>query len=272
MDLELWKIVALSVIQGTTEFLPISSSGHLVVATSWLSPGSDNPDQISDLNIVLHVGTLGSILLFYSQRIMRLLGEDAQVVPKLMLATVPSMVVGLSLKLLVPDTIRSLILDNGLVAGFLLPVTGLILLFGSRPKPHSMEYQQMTFWQALAMGIAQAGAILPGISRSGTTITAGLRLGLTPDSAATFSFLMAIPVIAGAGLLEILSLVRDLGTNVEQTTPWSALLLGMSVSFVVGYLALRWLANWLQQGRFHLFAWWCFLLGFSVIAWQLLGQ
>ena len=272
MNLELWKIIVLSVIQGATEFLPISSSGHLVVAAAWLSPEGTDAIDISDLNIVLHVGTLGSILAFYFHRIMRLLGEDRGVIPKLAIATIPAVLIGLPLKLLVPDAIESLVLENALVAGCLLPVTGLILLFGTRPSTDPIRYQQMTFWQAAAMGVAQAFAILPGISRSGSTIAAGMRLGLTPSSAATFSFLMAIPVIAGAGLIEVVSMIRDAGGDPEQTTPWPYLFVGMAVAFAVGYVSLKWLVNWLERGRFRLFAWWCIPFGFCVILWQLLAS
>lgn len=271
MNLELWKIVVLSVIQGATEFLPISSSGHLVVAAAWLAPESGDAIDISDLNIVLHVGTLGSILTFYFQRIMRLLGEDRGVTPKLVVATIPAVLFGLPLKLLVPEAIESMVLENALVAGCLLPITGLILLYGARPQPNPIRYQEMTLWQAALMGVAQAFAILPGISRSGSTIAAGLRLGLTPSSAATFSFLMAIPVIGGAGLIEILSLIRDAGTQPDHSTPWPHLLVGMSVAFAVGYFSLQWLVSWLERGRFRLFAWWCIPFGLSVILWQWLA-
>jgi undecaprenyl-diphosphatase len=119
---------------------------------------------------------------------------------------------------------------------------------------------------ALLIGLFQAFAILPGISRSGTTIVAGLGCGLRRDEAATFSFLLAIPAIGGAGLLEL----KDLLSEPAGHMPLGALALGALVSFVVGLLSLCWLIRWLQKGRLHLFAWWVIPLGLAVIAWRLL--
>lgn len=261
MPLELWQIVVLAIVQGFTEFLPISSSGHLVVLSALMSSGDPRQLDVGDLSVVLHVGTLLSIVVFYWRRIWRLLGEDRAVIRLLIIGTVPAVVVGLTIEL----TCKHLI-ENPLLAGILLPVTGLILLWATRELSGSGKYQQLSAGQAFVIGVAQAVAILPGLSRSGTTISAGLKLKLAPESAATFSFLLAIPAIAGAGLLKTVSLVTKAGMS----TPWPHLLIGGLVSFAVGLIALRWLILWLERGRLQLFAWWCIPLGIVVTIWQLL--
>jgi undecaprenyl-diphosphatase len=263
MQLGLWQILALAVVQGVTEFLPISSSGHLVVLASLISSGDVEHLEVSDLNIVLHIGTLFSILIFYWSRILRLLNEDRRTVGLLIVGTIPAVVIGLTIKVAFED-----ILESPLLAGCLLPVTGLILLWAVRELKGERRYQDLSYRHALVIGCSQAAAILPGLSRSGTTISAGLKLGLAPRSAATFSFLLAIPAIGGAGVLEVASLLSH---GESMTTPWTHLLSGGLVAFLVGLGSLFWLINWLERGKLQLFAWWCIPLGIGVVLWQLLG-
>lgn len=259
MQLSLPEILVLAVVQGVAEFLPVSSSGHIVVLSHWMQERGGKPPDIGDLNIVLHVGTLFSILVFYHQRIWRLLTTDRRIIGMLIIATIPAVLVGLPIKKYCEH-----ILENPWVAGAMFPVTGAALLFLSyRPAGH-VEYPQMTFRQAIWIGLSQAVAILPGLSRSGSTIAAGVGTGLTRNSAAAFSFLLAIPVIAGAGLLEGIDFWQD----GQLSTPISYMLLGTAVSFVVGLAALWFLNRWLERGRLHIFAWYCILLGAAVLAWQ----
>jgi undecaprenyl-diphosphatase len=260
MQLSLWDILLLAVVQGFTEFLPVSSSGHLVVLSGLIASGDPRELDVADLNVVLHIGTLFSIVVFYWQRIWRLLGEDRRVIRLLIVGTIPAVVFGLAIKL----TFEELI-ENALLAGLMLPITGLMLLWAARHMQGKREYAELTDGQAFVIGLSQSAAILPGLSRSGTTICAGLKLGLSPQSAATFSFLLAIPAIAGAGLLTTISLATKTGIQ----TPWQHLVLGGVVSFVVGLFALHWLIRWLERGRLQLFAWWCIPLGICVTLWQL---
>ncbi len=260
MQLALWHILILAVVQGFTEFLPISSSGHLVVLSAFIAAGNPEHLDVADLNVVLHIGTLFSIVVFYWQRIWRLLGVDRRVIRPLIIGTIPAVVIGLTVKIACEQLVES-----ALLAGLMLPVTGLILLWALHGMKGQREYTELTDREALWIGLSQAAAILPGLSRSGTTISTGLKLGLKPQAAATFSFLLAIPAIAGAGLLTTISLATKTGL----TTPWQHLLIGGIVSFAVGLLALHWLINWLERGRLRLFAWWCIPLGIAVTIWQL---
>lgn len=259
MTFALWKILVLAVVQGFTEFLPISSSGHLVVLSALLANGDPSQLEIGDLSVVLHVGTLLSILVFFWRQIWQLLTTDRRTIWLLAIGTAPAVVIGLTIEM----TCKHLI-EKPLLAGLMLPVTGLVLLWATRELEGKGKYNDLSVLQALTIGISQAVAILPGISRSGTTISAGLKLRLAPKEAATFSFLLAIPAIGGAGLLKGISAYRHGGLS----TPWQHLALGGSVSFVVGIVALFWLINWLERGRLRLFAWWCIPLGVGVTIWQ----
>lgn len=262
MQLELWQIVLLAIVQGVTEFLPISSDGHLAVAAAlMLGSGETESLEIPDLVIVLHGGTLVSILVFYWRRIRELLQGERRTIGMLIVASVPAVAVGLPVKLFAEKWLAS-----PLLAGVFLIVTGLVLVIARWLSPRSGHYRELKARDALLVGLAQAAAILPGLSRSGCTITAGLKLGLSPQSSATFSFLMAIPVIAGACAVELVTLWEEGGI----ATPVEHLLLGVLVSFMVGLVSLWWLVRWLERGRFAYFAWWCIPVGLCVVIWQVL--
>jgi undecaprenyl-diphosphatase len=262
------EILILAVVQGVSEFLPISSSGHVVVGEALFDefrllaqPMTDQ--QKLSLNIVLHVGTLLAILVFYRQRIRQLLRQDRRVLLLLLVGSLPAAVAGLGLKRQFEH-----VLTDPLLAGFMFPVTGLMLLWTARRETGQTTCRKLGYGGALLIGLFQAFAILPGISRSGATIVAGLGCGLRRDEAAAFSFLLAIPAIGGAGLLETVKLLKEGSAS----TPPSALAVGALVSFAVGLAALWWLVRWLRQGRLYHFAWWVIPLGLAVIAWQLLTQ
>ena len=253
---ETLKVFLLAVVQGIAEFLPVSSSGHLVVLNELLGTGEGSVE----LNVILHLGTLLAILVFYWRRVVALLGADRRLIPRLIVGTLPAAVIGLVVK-----RNFAYLLADPLLAGCMFPVTGILLLLLAWVKPGERDYVQLTYGQVLVIGFAQALALLPGVSRSGTTIVAGSLLGLERQSAATFSFLLAIPVIAGAGLLEC----REMLETGETTTPLGLLLLGATLSFLVGLGSLHWLVRWIEAGWLHRFAYWLIPLGVVVILWQL---
>jgi len=260
--LTLTQILVLAVVQGIAEFLPISSSGHLVIVAALLHPTGDLEDlSVADVNIVLHGGTLLSIVVFYWGRIWRLLGEDRRTVGLLLVGTLPAIAIGLPLK-----AYAEKVLENPLLAGFLLPVTGAVLLAISRKQPRDVEYPALGYGRAFLVGISQAAALLPGLSRSGLTISAGLAVGLSRRSAATFSFLLALPAIGGACAYQMVQLMDA----TQVVTPVGHLAMGAAVSFVVGLVSLWWVVKWLEQGRLQYFAYWCIAVGLAVIIWQLI--
>ncbi|MBP63926.1 MAG: UDP-diphosphatase [Planctomycetaceae bacterium] len=261
MEQPLWQIVILAIVQGLTEFLPISSSGHLVIVGEILAGWSgQRPPESLNLMIVLHLGTLMSILVFYARRIVHIISEDRRTIGLLIVGSIPAVIVGLSL-----NHYYEKLLDNPVLTGFMLLLTGVVLLTSARCRQGTGNYQQLTLWRALAVGVSQAASILPGISRSGTTICTGLGVGMTGESAATFSFLLAIPVIGGASLLKLKPIVFA----AEPTTSVVNLLIGAAIAFAVGLVALRWLVSWLAKGRLWWFAPWCFVAGTAVLCWQL---
>ncbi len=251
------EIVILAVVQGIAEFLPISSSGHLVILGAMLGKLGDSPT----LEIILHAGTLGSILVVFWRRIVKLLTSDQRVIPLLIVGTIPAAVVGLMIRKYFEQ-----ILHNPVLVGVMLLFTGAMLIVLGRLKPRAGDYQSMTLLGAFLVGCFQAFAILPGVSRSGSTILGGRLMGLENDDSVTFSFLLAIPAILGATLLTLKDLFEDYSAGNPIGYSMSELLAGAAVSFVVGILALRWLIGWSRQDRLHWFAWWCIPAGIVVIA------
>ncbi|MCA9101613.1 MAG: undecaprenyl-diphosphate phosphatase [Planctomycetales bacterium] len=262
--MHLIDLIILGIVQGLTEFLPVSSSGHLVIVAALFEAcyGRQLPDVV-EVNILLHLGTLVSTLTVYWSRVWRMLGDDRRLAGWIVLATLPAVVVGLLMKRYFEGA-----LENPLLAGCLLIVTGVVLLLASRLPVGEWTERNMGAGRAWKIGLSQAIAVLPGISRSGITISAGLAVGLRRDAAATFSFLLMLPAVAGACTLETLEFVTS---DAPVHTSWTYLLTGMFVSFLVGVFALRWLLNWLRHGRLHYFAYWCIPLGLGVIVWQLVG-
>jgi undecaprenyl-diphosphatase len=267
-DGSLASTVWLAVIQGLTEFLPISSSGHLVLGSALL--GVEEGVQFQ--TVALHVGTLLAVLAVYRRDLLRLV-DDARggrwrELGLLAVGTVPAVVVGLGLH----DFLSGLF-ESPTAAAIGLILTACILVAGERARRRSRralppgvagEEKRLSWPAALGIGCAQAFAILPGVSRSGSTIAAGLGCGLDARQAARFSFLLSIPAIGGAALLEGLSALEgDVGA-----VPWSELGIGMAVSAVVGWASLRVLLAFLGRGVFHGFAVYCAALG---VGWLLFG-
>lgn len=256
-----FEIIVLAIVQGIAEFLPISSSGHLVILAAIFNQDAETFD-VADLTIVLHAGTLLSILVFYWNRILMLLREDRRTIPLIIIGTIPAAIAGVVIKKMFKE-----ILSNPMLAGAMLIVTGLILLFASRQKQREGTYQELTLGKAFGIGVAQAFAILPGISRSGSTIAAGISAGLSRRDSATFSFLLAIPAIGGAAFLEIIDILR--AESVTQSTSPKLLALGALISFVVGLFSLWLLLRTLEKGKLEWFSYWCIPVGIAVLAWQL---
>jgi undecaprenyl-diphosphatase len=258
----LWQVLVLAVVQGVTEFLPVSSDGHLALVEPLIWTSSSPRPEAMDLTIVLHLGTLGSILVFYRRRIAELLTADRRVAWLIVLGTIPAVALVLICKVLLDDQFEAY-LKSVLLAGFMLPVTGAALIWASFRAGGERDYRELTWWDSVLIGVAQALAILPGLSRSGSTIAAGLTLGMTRKAAATYSFLLAIPALAGAGAYEGLKMLRH-GATLSASPP--NLLIGAIVSFAVGLVALAALSRIVERGRLHYFGWYCIGLGLVVIA------
>jgi undecaprenyl-diphosphatase len=258
------QAVILGIVQGIGEFLPISSSGHLVIAGELLDQATgtrtDSGEKLM-MNVTLHAGTLLSILIVYQREILKLRLQP-RVCLMLILASIPAAAVGFTLK----DFFER-VFETPLVAGVALFGTAGLLVIGQRLEKNVLSYEQLTLRQSLFIGLFQAFALIPGISRSGSTISGGLICGLKRDSAAAFSFLMAIPVIGGAALLELKDVVT--GEAAVSQDFVAALLAGGVTAFVVGLFSLRWLIALIAKGRLHWFAYYCAAVGTATIIWQL---
>ncbi|MEC9073096.1 MAG: undecaprenyl-diphosphate phosphatase [Myxococcota bacterium] len=267
-------VIALAILQGLTEFLPVSSSGHLRLLATF--GGVKEPQTLFD--IVLHVGTLVPILVVYREQVIRLVSAclrvlrapgswadepDAKVAWWLVVASVPTVAIALSLG----DLTESLATDVRWVAAALVVNGGVLLLLGalcrrseSEGAAEGRDLHQMGLRDALVVGTVQGLAIFRGISRSGSTITASMVCGLDREAAASFSFLLSIPVILGA-------LILKWDPEVVSSVSWQTLLLGGSVAAAVGTGALLLLLGLLKKGRLHLFAWYCFALAALTLVW-----
>jgi undecaprenyl-diphosphatase len=237
-------------VQGLTEFLPISSSGHLVLVPALL--GIDEPDLAT--TALLHVGTLTAVVWYYRKDLWSLTRvrtdpEARRILWLLFIGTIPAAIVGLTL-----DGPIEIIFTEPWIAAVALIVTGVVLAVTALLPAGARRLAEGTTGDAFVVGWAQAFALIPGISRSGMTITAGLAQGLQRVEAARYAFLLAVPSIAGAGFLEGLKLID--GGGIEP-----AMLVGVAVAAVSGYLAISWLIRLLARAGIAPFAVYCIVFG-----------
>jgi len=251
----------LGLIQGITEFLPISSSGHLVLGKYIL--GGDLEAGIT-YEVVVHFGSLCAILIYYRKILGELLmsgigflkspsekKDDTQVktIGFILVSMIPAMAIGFTLK----DYIEDIFMDPLLVS-IMLIVTGFILFLTRFVGDTTKE---INLPKSFVIGLAQAFAMIPGVSRAGSTISASLYLGVKREDAANFSFLMVIPVIAGAMLLQLKEMM-EVGVSDAQMM---SLTVGFLTSFISGYFALKYLILILKKKGFHYFAYYCWVVG-----------
>ncbi len=263
---ELFQVIILGVVQGIAEFLPISSSGHLVIVNEMLSGDISSASEDLAMNIALHVGTLGSILVVY-RRDLRSLLFDAKMIQAIIIATLPIVLIGLTLK----DLIESAF-DTPAVAAAGLLVTAMLLWLCEWLEPPGVDQSAIStksvpgLKQAISIGLFQALAVVPGISRSGSTIAGGVMTGLPRQPAARFSFLIAIPAILGATLLH----AKDMLESPEAFPLDATLLVGAFVSFVVGIFALEGLLKIVRKKKLRWFALYCLVVSLATFTWLLI--
>jgi len=257
----------LALLQAVTEFLPVSSSGHLVLAQRLLGAGAE-PDILFD--VLLHIATTVAVLVYLRRDVLALLrglvhpgragdgpfaGFERKAVGLILLANVPTAMIGLGIE----KTLLQLVTRPEVVSVMLI-VTGLFL-WGERVGGAGRSLAEMRPRDAIGIGLFQGIAVLPGISRSGATIIGGIVLGVERDLAARFSLLISIPAIAGAAILE-LSKATNVGT--VRVGPY---LLGMVVAGLAGYLAIDVILRLVRQRRFHLFSYYLWPLGLLALLW-----
>ena len=244
-------------VQGLTEFLPISSSGHLVVVPAFLErAGMDISPPSLQVSAVLHLGTLIAVLLYFRSDVLKVLRfrsdhEGRKIMLLVAIGTIPA-IIGFPL-----ESTLERFQDTVANVGWTLMATGVILLIGQRFAHGVRVLTEGRVPDAIVVGVAQAFALIPGISRSGITISAGNGRGFQPVEAARFSFLLGMPAIAGAGLTQLPD-VLDSGFEAE-------LLVGLLVAAVSGYLAIAWLLAALRRTGLSPFAIYCLAVGLVTV-------
>ena len=268
--MDIIQAIIIGIIQGLTEFLPVSSSAHLVFAHNILGVESSLA-----FDVFLHLGTLIAVLWYFRWDIIKMLkswwlsiGDILQgrfmqglrddpykrLAWYVILATIPVGIAGV----LFEDSIDALFSGALYVPAFFLFVTGTILYLSQRMNSGNINLRNISAKEALWMGLGQACAILPGLSRSGTTIAAGLTAGLEKEFAAKFSFILSIPAIFGAFLFQL----KDIGSAMD--TNFLPIILGFIASIIAGYFAIKWMLDLIKNRSLDIFAYYCWLMGIIV--------
>lgn len=274
----LYQVVILALVQGLTEFLPISSSGHLALAPwllGWKDPGLT-------FDIALHLGTLIAIVIYFFRDWVQVLGQgfglnwgsdpDLKVNRGLLwlmaLATVPAGIAGMALHKAADTTLREPPVGMYVIGGMLIGV-GLLMWWAECAGRKDKGIRNLGLWDALWVGLAQAIAVIPGTSRSGITITAGLSRGYTREAAARFSFLLSTPTIAAAAAKAAWDLHKQGGIAPDMKIPF---LVGVLVSGLSGTIVVAFLMQFLRQHTMRVFVWYRIALGILVIALAVSGR
>ena len=264
-----FEALILGLVQGLTEYLPVSSSGHLAIGQA-LFGMNDGADNLM-FTVAVHVATiLSTIVILWSEIDWILKGlfkfklnDETKYVLNIIVSMIPVGVVGLLFK----DQVEEIFGSGLLVVGCCLLITAALLTFSYYAKPRQKEHISMK--DAFIIGLAQAVAVLPGVSRSGSTIATGLMLGNKKESLAQFSFLMVIPPILGEALLDIMKMVK--GENVMGGIDTLPVIVGFVAAFLAGCVACKWMINIVKRGKLIYFGIYCAIVGVITIICSLLG-
>ncbi|WP_299108219.1 undecaprenyl-diphosphate phosphatase [uncultured Tenacibaculum sp.] len=262
--MDIIEAIILGIIQGLTEFLPVSSSGHLELAKAILGDNSV-PQESLTFTVVLHFATALSTLVIFRKEVAEIFkglfqfkwNEEMQFSLKIIISMVPAVIIGL----LFEEQLEALFGGKILFVGLMLLVTAILLLMADKAKNTS---KNVSFSNALIIGISQAIAMLPGISRSGATISTSVLLGVDRTKAARFSFLMVVPLIFGKIAKDLLS--GDINFSSNEVVPMSA---GFIAAFVAGLLACNWMIALVKKSKLSYFSIYCAIVGLIAIGYSL---
>lgn len=260
--MNLIEAIVLGIVQGLTEFLPVSSSGHLEIVKA-LFNGNSVPEESMFMTVVLHAATALATVVIYRKDIVDIFkglfkfqwNDETKFASFIVISMIPAVLVGLLLE----DQIEDLFSGELTLVGTMLIVTSLLLVLADRAKK---THKKVNAFEAAVIGVSQAIAILPGISRSGATISTSVLLGIDRDKAARFSFLMVIPVILGKMVLELKDIFSGEVIKQPQTLP---LLAGFVAAFVVGLFACKLMIRLVKKAKLTSFAIYCFIVGLIAV-------
>jgi undecaprenyl-diphosphatase len=264
--MDIIKAIILGIIQGLTEFLPVSSSGHLELGKAILGDTSVGEESLL-FTVVLHFATALSTVVIFRKDILDIIkgflkfkwNEDTQFIFKIIISMLPAVIIGLFFE----DELEQLFGGSIILVGFMLLVTGALLFLADKAKNTT---KNVSTTNAILIGISQAIAMLPGISRSGATISTSVLLGVDKTKAARFSFLMVVPLIFGKIAKDILG--GDLSFESNQIIPLSA---GFIAAFISGLFACTWMITLVKKSKLSYFAYYCFIVGIIAIIYTLLN-
>jgi len=252
-----FEALTLGIIQGLTEFLPVSSSGHLVLFQQLFGIGGD---MALTFDVALHVGTLLAVIAIYWKKIWEMLKHPFSKLPVyIVLGTIPAVIIALLFK----DAIEGYYASGSLLApGFIF--TGLVLLGAERIGNGRKDIERMKLTDALLIGTAQGIALMPGVSRSGMTITSGLALGLGRGFAADYAFLLSIPAILGGALLDVVDILKGETAAIE-SIGIIPLITGVAAAAITGFAAIKVMLSAVKKMKLKYFAWYVLALGILII-------
>lgn len=259
--MELVDAIILGVIQGLTEFLPVSSSGHIELGKAILDTQVQDPDENLLFTVLVHFATALSTIIVFRKDIFELFkgifqfkwNEEFQFALKIVLSMIPAVIVGLFFE----EQLESLFSGNVLLVGFMLIITGLLLFLAGKARDTN---KNVSWKDAVIIGVSQAVAMLPGISRSGSTISTSVLLGNDRTKAARFSFLMVVPLIFGKIAKDLLG--GKIEFQADQNLP---LIAGFIAAFVTGWIACKWMIKLVKKAKLHYFSYYCFAVGLIAI-------
>lgn len=262
------EAIILGILQGLTEYLPVSSSGHLAIGSALF--GIDAEQNLA-FTVAVHVATVFSTLVILGKEIIQLfkgifkfkLNDETRYFINILISMIPIGIVGLFFK----DTVEDIFGSGLLIVGLMLLLTATLLSFAHFYKPR--EKSKISMRDAFIIGLSQAVAVMPGLSRSGTTIATGLLLGNKKSTLAQFSFLMVIPPILGEALLDIIKMAQGEATATG-SIPTMSLIAGFIAAFVAGCIACKWMINIVKKGKLIYFAIYCSIVGLATILFTVL--
>ncbi|MBZ4683180.1 MAG: undecaprenyl-diphosphatase [Fusobacteriaceae bacterium] len=257
-------VIILSIVEGITEFLPISSTGHMILVNNFLKIGNLRKEFMDSFLVIIQLGAILSVVVYFFKELnpfvkdKEIFKEKIILWSKIVVGVLPAVVLGL----LFDDMIEEYFMDSSIIVASMLILYGIIFIFIEKiiKKSKINKFDNINYSTALIIGFFQCLAMIPGTSRSGATIIGGLLLGLTKSVAAEFSFFLAIPTMAGATLLKIVKNGLNFTLN-----EWGLLFLGSFLSFVIAYLSIKWLMDYLKNKSFKVFGIYRIILGVIVL-------